>query len=153
MVLENVFTKESIIIGLESTEKDELFEEMVEAIHSLHPDFDRAEVLSALEEREAQMSTGIMHSVAVPHAFAPSINGTIGAIGISKNGIDYDSLDGSPVHVVFMLLAGNGQTEKHIQILKSLALLIQKNGFVDKIVSCQSQSEAYNLIVQTEEAV
>lgn len=74
MVLENVFTKESIIIGLESTEKDELFEEMVEAIHSLHPDFDRAEVLSALEEREAQMSTGIMHSVAVPHAFAPSIN-------------------------------------------------------------------------------
>ncbi len=153
MVLENVFTKESIIIDLESVEKDELFEEMVEALHSLHPELDRAEALSALEERESQMSTGIGHSVAVPHAFVPSLKDTIGVVGISRSGIDYEALDNAPVHVVFMLLAGKNQTEKHVQILKSLAILIQKEGFVEKLVACKSQAEAYNLIVQSEEAV
>ncbi len=153
MVLENVFTKESIIIDLESTEKDELFEEMVEALHSLNPDLDRAEALSALEERESKMTTGIGHSVAVPHAFVPSLEGTLGVVGISRKGIDYDAVDKAPVHIVFMLLAGKDQTEKHVQILKSLAILVQKEGFVEKLVSCKSQSEAYNLIVQSEEAV
>lgn len=153
MLLENVFTKESIIIDLESTEKDELFEEMVEALHNLYPDFDREQVLAALKEREAQMSTGILHAVAVPHAFASSVHGTIGAIGISREGIDYEALDGSPVKLVFMLVAGEDQTEKHIQILKSLALLIQKKGFVDKLISCKVPAEAYDLILQSEVAV
>ncbi|MGI5058159.1 PTS sugar transporter subunit IIA [Treponema pectinovorum] len=153
MVLEDIFTKDCIIVDLQSTEKDELFEEMVEKLYSIVPDFNREEVLFALNEREAKMSTGIMHSVAIPHAFVSSINGTFGVIGISRDGIDYDSLDRAPVHVVFMLLAGEGQTEKHVQVLKSLAILLQKKDFVKNIISCKTQSEVYNLIVQSEDVV
>lgn len=153
MVLEDVFSKESIIVNLESTEKDELFEEMIEVLHEAHPDFNREEALAALNEREARMSTGIMHSVAVPHAVVPSVVGTLGAIGISRHGIDYDSIDHAPVHLVFMLIAGENQTERHVQILKSLAITLQKPGFIGKLLSCQTQAEAYNLIVQSEEAV
>ncbi len=154
MVLEDVFTKNTVIVNLESTEKDELFEEMVEVVHAAYPAVDRAEAISALNDRESKMSTGIMHSVAVPHAELKSLNGTtIGAIGISQDGIDYDSLDKAPVHVVFMLLSAEGQTEKHVQILKSLAIILLKPGFVNQLISCKTSSEVINLIKQSETAV
>ena len=60
-MLERVFSPKSIILNLESTEKDELFEEMVESIVSVQPTVDRAQAIAALKEREAKMSTGIMH--------------------------------------------------------------------------------------------
>ena len=150
MVLEDVFTKETVIVDLESTEKDELFEEMVEALHFVYPEIDRAEAIFALNDRESKMSTGIMHSVAVPHAVVLSLKGLVGAIGISRKGIDYDSLDKAPVYIVFMILAGEGQTEKHVQILKSLAVVLQKPGFVEKLSSCSSAADVYNLIIETE---
>lgn len=153
MVLGEIFPKETIVVNLESTEKDELFEEMVESIHSFYPKLDRAETIAALNERESKMSTGIMHSVGVPHALVPSVEVSIGAIGISRSGIDYDSLDKAPVHVVFMILGASDETERHIQILKQLALVLQIPGIVDKIVRCQSASDVYNLISQSEESL
>ncbi len=153
MVLGDIFKKETIVVNLESTEKDELFEEMVEAIHSVYPGLNREEAVRALNDRELKMTTGIMHGIAVPHAVLPSVEGTIGAIGISQRGIDYDSLDKAPVHIVFMLLAANGQTERHVQILKQLATVLQIPGFTDKMLNCSSQAEVYKVICTSEESL
>ena len=114
---------------------------------------DRVAAVEALNERESKMSTGIMHSVAVPHALVSSMKKTVGAIGVSKSGIDYDALDKAPVHVVFMILGADGETEKHIQILKQLALVLQNPGIVDKIVRCETASDVFNLISKTEESL
>ncbi|MBR6912678.1 MAG: PTS sugar transporter subunit IIA [Treponema sp.] len=153
MVLGEIFPRETIVVNLESTEKDELFEELVESIHKFCPNLDRVAAIEALNERESKMSTGIMHSVAVPHALVSSMKKTVGAIGVSKSGIDYDALDKAPVHVVFMILGADGETEKHIQILKQLALVLQNPGIVDKIVRCETASDVFNLISKTEESL
>ncbi|MBR4374489.1 MAG: PTS sugar transporter subunit IIA [Treponema sp.] len=153
MVLGEIFPRETIVVNLESTEKDELFEELVESIHKFCPNLDRVAAVEALNERESKMSTGIMHSVAVPHALVSSMKKTVGAIGVSKSGIDYDALDKAPVHVVFMILGADGETEKHIQILKQLALVLQNPGIVDKIVRCETASDVFNLISKTEESL
>ena len=153
MVLGQIFSKDTIVVNLESTEKDELFEELVETIHSVCPEMDRGEAVQSLNEREAKMSTGIMHSVAVPHALISSMNKTIGAIGISRNGIDYDALDKAPVHLVFMLIGIQCETEQHIQVLKQLANVLQIPGFVDKMVRCETSSDAYNLLCSAEESL
>lgn len=153
MLLGDIFTKDTIVVNLESTEKDELFEELVEKIHSCFPEVDRAEALKELNEREEKMSTGIMHSVAIPHAQISSIRTTVGAIGISKDGIDYDSLDKAPVYVVFLLLGPENEAERHIQILKSLAQVLQIPGFVDKITKCNTSGEAYKLLCDSEESL
>ena len=153
MVLGELFPRETIVVNLESTEKDELFEELVESIHKFCPNLDRVAAIEALNERESKMSTGIMHSVAVPHALVSSMKKTVGAIGVSKSGIDYDALDKAPVHVVFMILGADGETEKHIQILKQLALVLQNPGIVDKIVRCETASDVFNLISKTEESL
>ncbi len=153
MVLGDIFPKETIVANLESTEKDELFEELLEVIHSARPNMDRADALEALLDRESKMSTGIMHGVGIPHALIDSMHDTIGAIGISRTGIDYDSLDGSPVNIVFMIIGSSGDTEKHIQILKQLATILQIEDVVKKIISCKSASEIFKCIADLEDSV
>lgn len=153
MLLGEVFPKETICVNLESTEKDELFEELVEKIHFYCPSLNREKSLSLLNERESKMSTGIMHGVAIPHAQVSSMKKTVGAIGISREGIDYDSLDKAPVHVVFMILGAEDEAERHIQILKSLASVLQVPDFIDNIVKCASASEVYKFLCESEESL
>ncbi|MBQ3670537.1 MAG: PTS sugar transporter subunit IIA [Treponema sp.] len=153
MSLEAIFPKETIIARLESTEKDELFEELVEIIHTAVPQMNRKEALDSLTERESKMTTGIMHNVAIPHALIPSMDKTIGAIGISEQGIDYDSLDKAPVYLVFMIIGAQGETEQHIQVLKELAGVLQIPGFVDRMRQCKTPSEISNFLRNSEESV
>ena len=153
MILNEVFPKDTIVVNLSSIEKDELFEELVEVIHSKHPVFDKLEALNILNERESKMTTGIMHSVGIPHALIPSMKGTVGAIGISQEGIDYDSLDKAPVHAVFMIIGNENQTEHHIQVLKQLASVLQIPNFIQNLLSLKSSSEIYNFICTSEESL
>lgn len=153
MSLETIFPKETIVVNLESTEKDELFEELVEIIHSAVPSMSRKEALDSLLERESKMSTGIMHNVAIPHALIPSMTETVGAIGISTDGIDYDSLDKAPVYLVFMIIGAQGATEQHMQVLKQLAGVLQLPDFVDRMRQCKSPSEVHNLLRNSEESL
>ena len=153
MILSETFPKDTIVLNLSSTEKDELFEELVETIHSAHPIFNKTEALDCLNEREAKMTTGIMHSVAIPHALIPSMQGSVGAIGITQEGIDYDSLDKAPVHVVFMIIGNENGTGHHIQVLKHLATVLQTPDFVKNLLSLKSSSEIYNFICTSEESL
>ena len=93
MTLAEVFNPNIIKGGLESDDKDELFEEMVQVIIDSYSSLSREKLLLALEQREALMSTGIIHDVAVPHGKTDGVKNILGCIGISKKGIDYDSLD------------------------------------------------------------
>ena len=93
MILGQVFSLESIKVDLQSDNKDEVFEELVEKLLEVCPGLDRNKVLDALIEREQKMSTGIFPGIAVPHARTDMVDRVHGVIGISKKGIDYDSLD------------------------------------------------------------
>lgn len=153
VVLGQVFPKDTIVVNLSSTEKDELFEELLETIYSYYPSFDKNRALEVLNERESKMTTGIMHSVGIPHALIPSIQKSVGAIGIARDGIDYDSLDKAPVYVVFMIIGNEDSPEHHIQILKQLASVLQIPDFIDNLLSLKSASEIYNFICTSEESL
>ena len=146
MILEKVFSPETVILNLESTDKDELFEEMVEAIVRVHPELDRAQALTALRERESKMSTGIMHGIAVPHGNCASATDVVGAIGIRHAGIDYDSLDKAPVNLVFLVLCNPEQPEMHLSVLKELASVLQNPGFVADVMEKKTAQEVYDLL-------
>ena len=146
MIFSDVFSPKSVIIDLQSEDKDELFEEMVQAVRTANPDLDCDGSFASICEREAKMTTGIMHSVAVPHATSSSVKGCVGAVGISKRGIDYDSLDGSPVHFVFMLICGEGEGELHLEVLKQLAGVLQNNEFIEELGRKTSPQEVYDYL-------
>jgi len=72
------------------------------------------------------------------------------AIGLSRNGIEYDSLDGKPVHFVLMMLMAQGETERHLQILKDAALVLQKQDFFRTVMEKKTAQEVYDTICSFE---
>ena len=105
MLLQQVFTPGRIKVGLESEDKDELFEELVDVLaQGDGRNFPRTAVLRAVREREEKMSTGIKKGIALPHGKVEGIDGLTGVLGISSRGIEYASLDGELVYIIFMLL-------------------------------------------------
>ncbi|MDR1566730.1 MAG: PTS sugar transporter subunit IIA [Treponema sp.] len=151
MFLHEVFPPELIKIGLESDDKDEVFEELVDQFCQAEKSDAREEILEALREREAKMSTGIQKGIAVPHGKTNAINNVRGVLGISKKGIDYDALDGQPVYLLFMLLAPQKDSEKHLRLLKRLAGLLDNPQFYTELVSQTDPHAAHGVIKKYED--
>ena len=155
MILHSAFKPASIKIGLESGKKDDLFKEMVDILARSYPKdqvFPREEVLRALHKREEKMTTGIYKGVAVPHATVEGIDHLRGVLGISQKGIDYGSLDGNPVHLVFLLISPPSDAEAHLEALRQIALLIQDPVLLKNLVMATVPEKAYGLIRDFEES-
>ncbi len=147
MLLQRVFAASSIKIGLESEDKDELFEELVDLLAKQDgKDFPRASVLAAVRDREDKMSTGIKKGIALPHGKAEGLSGLSGALGISKRGIEYSSLDGEPVYLVFMLVSSPKDSELHLAALKRLAVLLDDPEFYTDLLRSDSPERASSII-------
>jgi nitrogen PTS system EIIA component len=147
MLLQKVFAHSSIKIGLESEDKDELFEELVDMIAKEGGrDFPRSAVLAAVRDREAKMSTGIKRGIALPHGKAVGLPRLMGALGIAKSGIEYASLDGEPVYLVFMLVSDPKDSELHLAALKRLAILLDDPEFYSDMIKAESPERAAAII-------
>lgn len=151
MVLGQALCPKAVKINLESEDKDEVFEELIEELVAVYPNLDRRAALAAVQEREAKMSTGILPGIAVPHGKTDAVNGVYGVIGISKKGIDYESLDGKPVHVIVLLLSSPDSSELHLRVLKHLARLLDNAAFYNELLEQKSSQAVYDLICRYEE--
>lgn len=151
MTLAEVFNPNIIKVGLESDDKDELFEEMVQVIVDSDASLNRAKILEALEQRESLMSTGIIHDVAVPHGKTDAVKSIVGCVGLSKKGIDYDSLDNDPVHIVFMLICPTDLGEENLHIFKRLAIILESVNFRSDLLQQQTPQGVYEVICRYEE--
>ncbi|MDR0568124.1 MAG: PTS sugar transporter subunit IIA [Spirochaetaceae bacterium] len=143
MFLYEIFPPELIKVDLQAADKDEVFEEMVDRFCQIAKSDARDEILIALKEREAKMSTGIHKGIAVPHGKSSALDKMYGILGISKRGIDYDALDGQPVYILFMILAPPKDSEKHLRVLKRLAQLLDNTEFfIDMLAQRDAQGVA-----------
>jgi PTS system fructose-specific IIC component/PTS system nitrogen regulatory IIA component len=137
-------------VGVRSEDKDELFEEMVQLFTNQDLLPDREPALLAVREREEKMSTGIGKGLALPHGKVKGLNGLLMALGTSSQGIDYDALDGSPVHVVIMVLAETGNPGPHIEALAEISRLFSIPGFIDSIKAARTAQEVLEAIRREE---
>ena len=151
MTLSEVFNPNIIKVGLESDDKDELFEEMVQVIVDSDASLNRGKLLEALEQRESLMSTGIIHDVAVPHGKTDAVKNIVGCVGLSKKGIDYESLDNEPVHIVFMLIYPTDLGEENLHIFKRLAIILESGSFKSDLLQQQTPQGVYEVICRYEE--
>lgn len=149
MILQKAFRPSTIRIGLESEDKDELFEELVDILARSYPldkAFPREAVLQGIQQREKKMSTGIAKGVAVPHATITGLDGLHGVLGVSRKGIDYEALDGEPVYLVFLLVSPPSETELHLQVLRQIALILQDHDLLASLLNSQSSENAYEIL-------
>lgn len=150
MILGKVFSPKTISINLKSEDREEAFEELAVLLHASYPEIDREEALKVIREREEKMSTGIKAGIAVPHGKISTAKGVQGVIGISHSGIDYESLDGKPVHLIFMLLSSPDECEYHLRVLRHLSQILDKPGFYDEIMNQQSADGVYSVLCRYE---
>jgi len=152
MLLHETFPAGLIKVGLEAEDKDEVFEELVDLFCRQTGNGAREEILSAVRDRESKMSTGIKRGIALPHGKTNAVDKVYGVVGVSRNGIDYDALDGEPVHLLFLMLAPQKDAEKHLRLLKRLAELLDNPAFYDDVVA-QKDAQSVNSIIRKYEDV
>lgn len=108
------------------------------------------EIIEGALAREAIGSTGIGHGIAIPHCRTPLIKSIVCAFGCSEKGIDFDSLDGEPVHSVFLLLTPPEQKEQHLQLMKSFASQIRKEHFCEFLHQVRTAQALVDLLTEFE---
>jgi mannitol/fructose-specific phosphotransferase system IIA component (Ntr-type) len=151
MILSELFTPGRIKIRLEAEDKPEVFEELVDLLVNSYHLTIRDQILEAIRRREEKMSTGIKKGIAIPHAKTAGVKGVLGVMGISPSGIDYDSLDGEPVHVLFLLVSAEDAAGLHLRVLKSIALLVENPDFYAAVQKAADADAAHRTIVKFEE--
>ena len=146
MRLRDMLDESTVKVGLESLDKEECIEELTDVLVLAGRVADRAQVLSAVRTREAEGSTGIGKGVAVPHGKCVGLAGTVLAVGISKHGIEFDSADGKPVKIVFLIAASASEPGKHLQMLAEVVRLIRVPGLCDKLTAATTPKMVLDLL-------
>lgn len=138
---------ESVVnTNLRSSDRDELFREMVGMLVHAGRIPDRDAGLEALHARERLGTTGIGGGIAVPHGKSLTVPRLTLALGVSPQGIDYETTDNEPVHIVFLMLADGSNPGPHVECLAEIARLLQVPGLCDHLRSAQTPAAALAVI-------
>lgn len=139
----SVFDSGSVVWELESTDKFGAIREVVRrspAFRKIGP-LDLNAFTESVIEREEIQSTGFGHGVAVAHGRTPEVERSKIALGVSRCGISYDSVDGEPVHLLFIVANHPAKQMDYLQILSKLVLLLRDSRFREELLSCMSPEE------------
>lgn len=124
---------------LKGRSKVAVIEEMVDAL-ALACGIDRNGVLASILEREALMSTGMQFGVALPHGKHASVPILVTAVGLSPEGIDFDSLDGAPSHIFVMTVSSPERVGPHIRFLAAIGKLMDRPAVRERVLSAADRS-------------
>jgi mannitol/fructose-specific phosphotransferase system IIA component (Ntr-type) len=138
---------------LEAEDKTEVFEELVDLLVTQYHTDSRDEILEAIRRREEKMSTGIKKGIAIPHAKTKFTRGVIGVLGVSDHGIDYESLDGEPVRILFLLVSSEEDAATHLAVLKKIALLVENDSFSREVIGAGSPEKVNRILGKYEEMI
>ncbi|AEF84360.1 phosphoenolpyruvate-dependent sugar phosphotransferase system, EIIA 2 domain protein [Treponema primitia ZAS-2] len=153
MLLHEIFSPEFILVDLESSDKEEVFEELVDRFCQVIKSNARDDILEALKEREVKMSTGIQRGIAIPHGKTHAVDKVYGMLGISRKGIDYEALDGNPVYLLFMIVGPPTDSEKHLHVLQGLAELLTNPQFFLDIAAQKDVQSVYGVLKKYEDTL
>ena len=152
MNIQDMLKKEFIIENLKSRTKKEVLVELSDVFSHGNTDIDRNNVIEVLLEREKLGSTGIGDGIAIPHGKLAGLEKLIISFGRSVTGVDFDSLDGKPVHIFFLLLAPENSAGQHLKALARISRMLKDVSFRESLIKAETSEEAYNLIVEKDGA-
>jgi len=153
MKIMEFLSKNAILTDLKSTKKEDVIRELVDALIAggCIEKNNRNKLIEALMERESLGSTAIGQGIAIPHAKTECINALVGAFGLSKKGVDFDSLDGEPVYIFFLLVAPQDSAGSHLKALARISRLFKDKYFRDSLRGCEDEKCIIRIISQEDE--
>ncbi|MFL6557714.1 MAG: PTS sugar transporter subunit IIA, partial [Bacillus sp. (in: firmicutes)] len=126
MKITELLSKNTILLNIKGNQKEETINQLVDVLYKAGKISDRAEFTSAILKREEQSTTGIGDGIAIPHAKTKVVKEAAIVFGKSAAGVDYESLDGKPAHLFFMIAAPDGANNTHLEALARLSGLLMK---------------------------
>jgi PTS system nitrogen regulatory IIA component len=151
MRITDILPKKSIVPDLKGRTKKQVLEELIDAMLQEKPELERERLMAVLLERERLGSTGIGDGIAIPHGKLKDLDRLILSFGKSSLGVDFESMDGKPVHLLFLLVAPENCTGIHLRALARIARLLKNAPVRKRLVSVNTQDEIYAVIQQEDE--
>ena len=140
--------REAITATMAAATKEGVIREMVENLRragyfrTSQPE----DIVKAILKRELLGSTGIGRGVAIPHAKHASVDRLVGAVAVSKTGVNFDSLDGEPVHVFVMLVSPNDRPGDHLRALENVSRCLRDDSFVKALRNAADANAIWELL-------
>jgi PTS system nitrogen regulatory IIA component len=141
---------DSVKLSLESKNKKDAIKELVEVLVKSGKVKDKKKMIQTLMEREELGSTGIGQGIAIPHGKSDTVSDLAAAFGVSADGVSFDSLDGEPVNIFFLLVAPEGAAGAHLKALARISSLLKDKYFRKSLLSAQSPDEVIKIIQEEE---
>jgi len=148
MKLTEIIQPGSIVAQLGTTDRDEAILELIDLLidSGAAPAAIKDQLIDRVLDRERKHSTGFGRGVAVPHVKHPDIEHMTAAIGISAEGIDFNSLDKQPVYSIFLLLSPQSRPEEHLQAMEIIFKNLSKDTFRRSLRQSGSAIEIHQLL-------
>jgi Kef-type K+ transport system membrane component KefB/mannitol/fructose-specific phosphotransferase system IIA component (Ntr-type) len=137
----------AINVELKGTTKEAILKELVDlliASKQLNPKF-KEQAYKDLIEREEIMSTGMQDGIALPHAKTTAVNGVVTVVGLSKQGVDFSSLDKKPSKIFILTLASKDNPHAYLQSMSEISQFLGKEENRQKVLQCQTSSQLFTL--------
>ena len=150
MILTQILEPTSVKVPLEGANKEEAITALVDLLAENKQLDDRDNVLDAVLKREQTRSTGIGSGIAIPHGKCGGVKSLTMAIGISKEGFEFDSVDGKKVYIIVLIASPADRTGPHIQALARISRLMLDEDFKNGLQNSTTAEEAYKMISDKE---
>jgi fructose-specific phosphotransferase system IIA component len=150
MKVSDLLNTKVVLTELNSTKKEDVINEMIDLFSNDDRVMDLEKVRDAVFDREKIMSTGVGKGFAIPHGKTSAVTDIIGAFVKASKPIDYDSLDGKPVNLIFLLVGKDTLVSSHIKLLSRISRLMNKDDFRERLMEAKGPEEIINLFNEEE---
>jgi PTS system fructose-specific IIC component len=150
MKLTDYITPQHVKIGLEGVGKGDVIEELVGILVDTSDVTDADAIYDAVMKREGEGSTGLEKGVAIPHAKSDAVKRLSIVVGVSREGIDFDSQDGKPAHLFFLMVAPTSESGPHVQAIAKIVKLIKFDKFRERLIKAKKPQDVVDLIFRVE---
>lgn len=150
MKILEILKREAIIADLKATNKKGVLEELVvpvSAIAGIEPEI----LVKVLLEREKLGSTGIGNGIGIPHGKLKELEEMVIGFGLSRRGVEFESIDGDPTHIFFVLMTPENSTGLHLKLLARISRILKNEPFRERLIKAADSEEIYHIIEEEDE--
>ncbi|HZP44346.1 MAG TPA: PTS sugar transporter subunit IIA [Candidatus Binataceae bacterium] len=148
MKIAEILAPQYVIAELTAETKPQILLELAKRLAEGQKQVSLNDLKAVLSERERLGSTAIGDGIAIPHGKVPGIQQIVGTFGRSTKGVDFDSLDGKPTHLFFLLVAPEDSASLHLKALARVSRLFRDNAFRENLMKAKDAAEIYQLILE-----
>ena len=150
MKILDVLHEETILVDLQAKDKKGILEELVAPVAEFS-NVNQEDLVKVLLERERLGSTGIGGGIGIPHGKMKDLESLVLGFGLSRKGVDFESLDGKPAHIFFLLVTPENSTGLHLKLLARISRILKNEPFKDRLLGAADRDEIFSIIKEEDE--